>query len=83
MDVRLIFPKPIVGKFKPSAKGIGKWLGYIDRFLLFPMALRAAASEVDVVHMCDHGSSMYCAMMKGAPTVVTCNDHAGGSRCIR
>ena len=36
IDVQLIVPRPAFGKLKPSAHGIGKWLGYIDRFVIFP-----------------------------------------------
>lgn len=74
IDVRLIFPRPTLGRLKPSPTGIGKWLGYIDRYILFPRVLRAAAAQADVVHMVDHGSAMYCARLEGTPTVVTCND---------
>ncbi len=74
MDVRLIVPKPVFGRWKPSSNGLGKWLGYIDRYLLFPPALRAAAAKAEVVHMCDHGSAMYCSILNGKPTVVTCHD---------
>jgi glycosyltransferase involved in cell wall biosynthesis len=74
IDVRLISPPPVFGRFKPSASGVGKWLGYIDRYVLFPRVLRAAAAGADVVHMCDHGSAMYCSAVNGTPVVVTCND---------
>lgn len=74
VDVRLIVPKPVFGRWKPSSNGLGKWLGYIDRYLLFPPALRAAAAKAEVVHMCDHGSAMYCSILNGKPTVVTCHD---------
>ena len=73
-DVCLLSPRPVFGRWKPSSHGVGKWLGYIDRYLLFPPALLAAAAKADVVHMCDHGSAMYCLMLKGKPTVVTCHD---------
>jgi glycosyltransferase involved in cell wall biosynthesis len=74
IDARLISPRPVFGRFKPSPTGLGKWLGYIDRYLLFPRVLRAAAARADVVHMCDHGSAMYCSTVNGTPVVVTCND---------
>jgi glycosyltransferase involved in cell wall biosynthesis len=74
INVELIAPQPFFGKLKPSATGFGKWLGYIDRYLLFPFTLRAAAAKSDVVHLCDHGSAMYCSMLNGTPTVVTCHD---------
>ena len=74
IDARLISPRPVFGRFKPSPIGVGKWLGYIDRYLLFPRVLRTAAAKADVVHMCDHGSAMYCSAVNGTPVVVTCND---------
>lgn len=74
IDAELIEPKPLLGRLKPSAVGLGKWLGYCDRFLLFPRTLRAAASQADVVHICDHGGAMYALRMKGKPVLVTCHD---------
>ena len=74
IDVNLITPRPLFGRIKQSKDGFGKWLGYIDRFLLFPVQLRAAAAKADVIHLCDHGSSMYTAAVKGKPVLVTCND---------
>jgi glycosyltransferase involved in cell wall biosynthesis len=74
VDVRVIYPRPVLGRWKPSSNGVGKWLGYRDRFLLFPREMRAAAVDADVVHICDHGSAMYSQMVKGKPVVVTCHD---------
>lgn len=77
IDVELISPRPVFGRIKPSAYGVGKWFGYIDRFVIFPRELRAAAARTDVVHLCDHGSAMYSSMVDGKPVVVTCNDMIG------
>jgi glycosyltransferase involved in cell wall biosynthesis len=74
IDVQLIAPKPLLGRLKPSSSGFGKWLGYCDRFLIFPQVLRAAASQADIVHICDHGNAMYALRLKGKPVVVTCHD---------
>jgi len=74
VDVEVISPRPRFGKMKPSVHGVGKWLGYIDRFVIFPRALRSAAAEADMVHLCDHGAAMYAPMIKGRPVVVTCHD---------
>jgi glycosyltransferase involved in cell wall biosynthesis len=77
-DVTVISPRPRFGKIKPSVHGLGKWLGYFDRFVIFPRTLRAAAGEADIVHLCDHGAAMYAPMIqrkiKGKPVVVTCHD---------
>lgn len=74
IDVTLISPRPVFGRLRQSADGLGKWLGYLDRFLIFPLALRAAAAKANVVHLCDHGSAVYALMVKNKPIVVTCND---------
>jgi glycosyltransferase involved in cell wall biosynthesis len=74
VDVRIISPRPRLGKIKPSVHGVGKWLGYIDRFVIFPRALRKAAAEADIVHLCDHGAAMYAPMIQKKPVVVTCHD---------
>jgi glycosyltransferase involved in cell wall biosynthesis len=74
IDASLIAPRPIFGRMKQASSGLGKWCGYIDRFLLFPWELRAAAAKADLVHLVDHGSAMYALMLKGTPVVVTCND---------
>jgi glycosyltransferase involved in cell wall biosynthesis len=82
VDVKVISPRPRFGKMRPSVHGVGKWLGYIDRFVIFPRALRSAAAGADIVHLCDHGAAMYAPMIKGKPVVVTCHDMIGvrGSR---
>ncbi|MGB0082080.1 MAG: glycosyltransferase family 1 protein [Terracidiphilus sp.] len=74
IEAELIFPKPVFGRIKPSAQGVGKWLGYIDRFVIFPRSLRAAAAGTDVVHLCDHGAAMYAFAVKRKPVVITCHD---------
>ena len=33
--VKIIYPKIFFGKLLPNEYGIGKWLGYIDRYFLF------------------------------------------------
>ncbi len=73
-EVRLIQPEPFFGKIKLSASGLGKWLGYIDKFLLFPSQLRRAASWADVVHICDHSNAMYTKYLQNVPHLVTCHD---------
>ncbi len=74
VDAELIAPTPIFGRLMPSPFGLGKWLGYVDRFLLFPWRLRAAAAKSDVIHICDHGSAMFSNKTAGRPAIVTCHD---------
>ena len=73
-DVRLVRPTPILGKLKSGEAGLAKWLGYVDRFLLFPPRLLWVAGWADRVHVCDHSNTMYVRWLRGRPHVVTCHD---------
>jgi glycosyltransferase involved in cell wall biosynthesis len=73
---KLIAPQPRFGKFRGAGSFVAKWLGYIDKFVLFPRRLRAtvAKEKPSVVHICDHSNAMYGGWIKRAPVVVTCHD---------
>jgi glycosyltransferase involved in cell wall biosynthesis len=73
-DVRVIRPKASVGRKKPTQTGLEKWLGYIDKFLVFIPRLKRAARWADVVHICDQAYSSYTRFLVGVPKVVTCHD---------
>jgi glycosyltransferase involved in cell wall biosynthesis len=73
-DVRLLKPEPVLGRIWQSATGFGKWLGYLDRFLLFRSKLNKAATWADVVHICDQANAVYSPLLNGKPHVVTCHD---------
>ena len=68
-------PVPLFGKVLGADNFIGKWLAYIDKFVLFPRKLRStiAQEKPAIVHICDHSNAMYGAI-NGAPVVVTCHD---------
>jgi glycosyltransferase involved in cell wall biosynthesis len=63
-----------LGKTFSVAGGLGKWLGYVDKFLLFPIKLRSVKNQFDVVHICDHSNAMYAKHLVENPHVVTCHD---------
>jgi glycosyltransferase involved in cell wall biosynthesis len=69
--VRLMQPRSMASKL---SGGLAKWLGYVDKFVLFPFALRRALKDFDAVHICDHSNSMYTKYLAGKPNVVTCHD---------
>jgi glycosyltransferase involved in cell wall biosynthesis len=73
-DVKVVRPAEIVSRLRPGTHGVGKWLGYVDKFVLFPGMLRAAVGWADVVHICDHSNAMYSSCVGGKPCVVTCHD---------
>jgi glycosyltransferase involved in cell wall biosynthesis len=72
--VRLLRPEPYLGRLLPVSAGLGKWLGYVDKFLLFPLKLRWVKRSYDVVHICDHSNAMYIKYVAERPHVVTCHD---------
>jgi len=74
IKARLLAPAQVFGRFGRPHAGVGKWLGYADKFGLFPRALRRALVWADVVHVCDQGNAMYIKYLKHTPHVLTCND---------
>lgn len=73
-EVRLIRPEPFLSRLNPFSNGLRKWLGYIDKFLLFPYILRRVVFWADVVHICDHSNAMYIEYLQNVPHLVTCHD---------
>ncbi|MGC2186745.1 MAG: glycosyltransferase family 1 protein [Terriglobales bacterium] len=73
-EVRILRPPAFVGQLHPSGLGLGKWLGYVDKFGIFPVILRSAIKWADVVHICDHANSFYVQHIGSVPHVVTCHD---------
>jgi hypothetical protein len=78
LDVKLLCPEPcffrLAGGRSSAHQGLGKWLGYMDKFLLFPLFLLGCVRRYDIVHICDHSNAMYGQWMLGRPWVLTCND---------
>jgi len=73
-DVRLLCPPVILGRIRSGSTGLAKWIGYIDRFLIFPFLLRHQVRWVDVVHICDHANAVYIPHLCGKPYIITCHD---------
>jgi len=76
IPAKLIAPQPFLGKFRGAGRFVAKWLGYVDKFVLFPRKLRAtvAKERPSVVHICDHSNAMYGGWIKRTSVVVTCHD---------
>jgi len=72
-EVRVIRPTVKLCKFSWPKK-LEKWIGYVDKYLLFPLPLRRAAAWADVVHICDHSNSMYVKYVSDKPHLITCHD---------
>ena len=77
-EVSIIQPKAISLRLAGAAahplRGMGKWLGYLDKFVLFPLRLGRVVRQYDLVHICDHSNAMYGRWTKGKPWMLTCND---------
>ncbi|WP_420238877.1 glycosyltransferase family 4 protein [Telmatobacter bradus] len=72
--VKIIAPRPLLGKLKASSYGVGKWLGYIDRYVIFPFQLGREVKKADIIHFCDQGSALYISPKWKIATIVTCHD---------
>jgi len=81
--VELLLPPVVLGRLGSSTvAGFGKWLGYLDKHLIFPIQLRRhlrrarerSGEEKLIVHICDHSNATYAAASRGGPLVITCHD---------
>ena len=56
--------------------GLPKYLGYFDKFVLFPRELRKRIASVrpDVIHIADHSNAVYASVAGGVPVVAPCHD---------
>ena len=77
-QVLVIQPELHLGKlFGPYRySGLRKYLGYLDKYLLFPLALRKQIGtfQPDLVHITDHSNAIYNSHTGRVPTLVTCHD---------
>jgi glycosyltransferase involved in cell wall biosynthesis len=71
----MIQPQPYLGRIQIAGSFVAKWLGHVDKFLLFPWQLRRRLSaSVGVVHICDHSNAIYSAHVRSQPVVISCHD---------
>ena len=64
---------PVIFGCIPVAK---KWVGYVDKYILFPFILIARCCVVrpQIVHIADHSNAMYAIFAIGSRSVVTVHD---------
>jgi len=72
-ELRVISPPRRVLRV-PFGSRWWKWLGYIDKFVLFIPSLARQARWADVVHVVDHSNAMYIPWLSSKPNVITCHD---------
>ena len=71
----LMKPEPLFGNCRVAGAGVAKWLGYVDKFLVFPWKLKAKlAARPSLVHIADHSNAVYASNVRACPVVVTCHD---------
>ena len=78
-EVEMVCPGAKFGRWLPVTHGLGKWLAYVDKFVLFPWTLRRrvrALGPGGIVQVCDHSNAMYvpAAASAGHPVLVVCHD---------
>lgn len=74
IEVRHIASKMRLARWKWVRGGIKKWLGYVDKYVLFLPEMKRAAAWADIVHVCDQGNGMYLPFLPSVPHLVTCHD---------
>lgn len=57
-----------------AARLLGSRVSTLDKFALFPRTLRRMAPGYDLVHICEHGYSLYTSSLSRVPHVVTAHD---------
>jgi glycosyltransferase involved in cell wall biosynthesis len=79
VEAEIIAPQAVLNRKGPTFHGIGKWLSYADKYLLFSWVLRWRAWRSingSVIHICDHSNAVYTPASRtgGHPVLVTCHD---------
>ncbi|MBC8009651.1 MAG: glycosyltransferase, partial [Burkholderiales bacterium] len=76
--VKVLAPALRLARLMPRYRynGLPKYLGYFDKFVLFPRALRrhVATTRPDVAHLTDHAGAVYDSALRGTPLLATCHD---------
>ncbi len=82
MDVRVLAPTPtlLTGlRCRSGERGMGKWIAYVDKYVLFPARLRRqvaglAVEDPALVHVVDHSNALYIPSASPVPWIATCHD---------
>jgi len=73
-------PSIFFGKLtKNTSSGLGKWLGYIDKYLVYPAVLKLKVVRLNTnannicFHVCDHSNAVYLKHLPHSSSI-TCHD---------
>ncbi|QIO98795.1 glycosyltransferase family 4 protein [Bradyrhizobium symbiodeficiens] len=73
-EVDLIAPSVRLARLASGQGPVRKWLGFVDKFLLFAAELKVRASRYDLVHIADHSNAPYVLLLGSTPSSITCHD---------
>ncbi|SDT86100.1 Glycosyltransferase involved in cell wall bisynthesis [Verrucomicrobium sp. GAS474] len=80
IEVVEMTPGPLFRRGSWAESRFGKWLGYVDKYMIFPWRLRARLDALKregkevVLHICDHSNAIYLLFTHQVPSLVTCHD---------
>ena len=73
-EVKVLCPEKRLCRSERVSNAADKWLGYFDKFLIFPWRIRKEIRWADIVHIGDHSNSMYVRWLRNKAHAVTCHD---------
>ena len=78
-EVEVLRPIDWFGRLRGFFSNFEKWLGYVDKYIIFPFILlrhkwRMRGQTNVVYHIADHSNAIYSFLLGGRPHIVTCND---------
>lgn len=73
-ELDVLAPGQSVSKLVKADGELGKWIGYAEKFLIFPFRLAWRSRSYDVIHICDHGNAPYVLVLPKRRTLITCHD---------
>ena len=74
-EIRVVHPPAVFGGLvRNTLWGMGKWIGYIDKYVLAFPWLAWQCRGADLVHVCDHSNAMYLRCVPRVARVITCHD---------
>jgi glycosyltransferase involved in cell wall biosynthesis len=80
LSVNIIRPKAIFGKVNGNNSSLFKWMGYVDKFLIFPMQLLVLRLKNFIFfkkvyyHICDHSNAFYLYFLPKKESLISCHD---------
>jgi len=70
VETQLIRAPAMLGRIQVLGATVAKWLGYIDKFVLFRWRLwRKLAQRPAVIHICDHSNAPYALAARHFPII--------------